>query len=324
VEPEVYLRLRAEELIADANRPAYELLEGLGAFSETAHALVGAGLLAADVAQRVTIETADALVVRGATWIDPSLPELPSDEQLHAAVAGPGDQTLRQVVPIGTTLETSEGDRRTVTTMEVWADSGIVRYADEVGGAGAFTFMPPPDNSEQSLVMQISPGRSVSIDFARGAPVRDASVRTGPANPALYLERLSWAAAAAGDEAPMLAAARTFADLGYHDLAPTPLPLDPAPAWNEERLVTVVPLALRLPAGYAASLELWINHWRLQLPGVGVGAGAVWSATDDDGGRYGGSALVLGTVRFRPAAPEGSRLTVCVLTHGDATEFELF
>jgi hypothetical protein len=296
-----------------------------------ARSLVGIGLLDPHAAQSALVEVEDALLVRGASWVDATVPDMPDLTALHEAAAGGGRASLVRVLPVGTTLRGTDHAERTVASVEIWTDRAVVRHADEVGAPGWWEFTPPPDATEQALVVQVAPGRTARVELAGAAELRTLAVRRGPVDPGTYLDRLALPRVG-GDGRRLRATRRAFADLGLIQEgagagASDEFDGDMRFGVSGERpvLVAVEPIAGRVDGrpGYLASVELWSDHWRLVAPGASAASIAVWSAVDDRGRRYGGVPIASGVIRFDPALEPGLPVTVCEFDAGVSSEIEL-
>lgn len=69
-------RLRAEALVGLAAASPVEIAGAIEELNFASDAVVGAGLVPAEVTTAIAAETIDALYIRGVGWLDPSMPEL--------------------------------------------------------------------------------------------------------------------------------------------------------------------------------------------------------------------------------------------------------
>lgn len=213
MEPANYLRLRAEEIIEQAVAPSApgsqpeRAVAGFRHLVGAAMALHGAGLIAAPEADAVIAEAADALAVRGVDWLLTGLgaPEL---TQLHHT-AGPGPpERLQRVVAVGRTLSPQPAPGRAprparrpeeaaevslvLTSVEVWADRGIVRLVDGGGAASDWELWPAPGPQDMAMTVELTLGRPVDVVLAEGAATAPLGARASRAGAGTYLEWLAW------------------------------------------------------------------------------------------------------------------------------------
>ena len=201
MEPADYLRLRAEEVIEAVVAPCPpgwqpgRVVAGFRHLVGAAMALRGAGLVAGPEADAVIAEAADALAVRGVDWLVTGLggPEL---TQLHHT-AGPGlPERLQRVVAVGRPLPSRwQGAGETslvLTSVEVWADRGIVRLVDGEGTASEWELWPAPGPQDVAMTVELTPGRPVDVVLGEGAPSAPLGARASRAGAGTYLEWLAW------------------------------------------------------------------------------------------------------------------------------------
>jgi hypothetical protein len=307
-EAERLLRERAEDLIAVGNElPIAEAVAALVDLESAALALAGAGLVDHTVALAVVVAAVDALAVRGAAWVEPASLDL-DVAALHRAVSAAPRTRLLRVVPVGATVGAS-----TVTSLELWDDRAEARVVGHDGSVLSSHHLDAVGPDERFL--SVSDGRDlVGVDPRGGvaaAPIEESAVEV---DGAVYLDRLSWHAAAAAqtvDIAELNARRRQLtvvADVlgassdvvrGFDDA------VGGSTRSESAALREVVALARRWSGGWLASIESWSDHWRL-VAIVDVGSvGAFWTALDPAGTTYGGVAIAVDVVRFEPALPVG-------------------
>ncbi len=196
MQPENYLRLRSEDVIALAEEAAGEVATpsaevaatALQDLFDAALALCGVGLLAPARAEAVLAETADALAVRGVDWLVRALPDLPA---LHppGPAAPPG--RLERVVAVGRVVPAA-GGAQVLTSLECWSDRGILRFVDDDGTDSACELTPAPDPAAGAMIVEMTEGCAVTIELGDAVDVAPLACRTTPAGAAVYLEWLAW------------------------------------------------------------------------------------------------------------------------------------
>jgi hypothetical protein len=213
----------------------------------------------------------------------------------------------------------------TVTSVAFWDDRTEARTVADDGTPGPTIVLDAVGPDDRRLELRDGAGRTLVVDLGGGVPGSD--LEPTPAGPATYLQRLAaWAEGqarrhaddldhlnrlrrelvvagdaldAGSDEVERFDA--VVASLGTPSSGPT--------------LVDVVPVAARVRDRWLLAVEVWSDHWRLQV--AGPRTAARWTAESDDGCRFGGGPVDDGLLRFDPALDPGwSSVTV---TCGDAT-----
>ncbi|MBW3615304.1 MAG: hypothetical protein KY439_08360 [Actinobacteria bacterium] len=210
MEAENYLRLRCEEVIAGAQRTCEdgappltdEVADALQDLVDAGLALAGAGLVAASRVEAVLAETEDALAVRGVDWLVTALPDLSA---LHGCSEAEAPAALERVVSVGRAVPAPDGTR-VLASVELWSDRGMLRFVDEGGTDSACELRPAPGPGDGPLVVEMTPGRAVSINLGDAAAVATLAVRTSRAGAGAYLEWLAWQQLAAVRRCPTVAA----------------------------------------------------------------------------------------------------------------------
>ena len=296
MDAELALRLRAESLIATFGDLGVE--EAMGRLADVeaiAGALAATGALDATAAAALVADTVDALVVRGAAWVEPKAVDL-DVTRLYDLAAGAPRPRLRRVVPVAV---------GSLTSVDLWEDRAEARLAG--GGSIHLAAVPAGD---RRLELRDGGGEAVSVDLTRGRAASDGGTarRIGTTD---YLSRLEAHAVAAAQRDPsvetlnsgrrrLVAVGEALGDpaaAGRFDARVAALSApSPAPSFVE-----VVPVAIRTPFGWVLSLERWTDHWRAVVVADGA---ALWTAVDDGGVVYGGDLVGAGVVGFDPALRE--------------------
>lgn len=329
------LRSAAETVVATAAAPVHEGMEALEGLVDAAAALVGTGSLEWGIAEGVVSETIDALVVRGAQWLAPAVPELDAESLVVAGTTGPSPE-LNKVVA---SAQASAGE---VASVELWSDRCIVRFFGSAGiarmGAPApLRELPPIDGDQRHLEVQWETLERTQMSLEGGRNAGQVEANGHPIEPSEYLRRLaSHLAATALVETSLeevealrrrLAASARILDqatpsasslLAAFDRTVT----DMVPEWSEPEEATAVGLC----AGGMSflSLERWSDHWRVFVSGGPDGArGRFWTA-EADGASYGGVFVGDDRIDFCPALP-GSwrRLSLDLVEAGRCHSFEV-
>lgn len=196
MEPENYLRLRSEDVIALAEEAAGQVATpsaevaatALQDLFDAALALCGVGLLAPSRAEAVLAETADALAVRGVDWLVRALPDLPA---LHGSGPAAPPGRLERVVAVGRAVPAPDG-AQVLTSLESWSDRGVLRFVDDDGIDSACELTPAPDPAAGAMIVEMTEGCAVTIELADAVEVAPLACRTTRAGAALYLEWLAW------------------------------------------------------------------------------------------------------------------------------------
>ncbi|MBW3555666.1 MAG: hypothetical protein KY454_01880 [Actinobacteria bacterium] len=228
MEPENYLRLRSEEVIAEAEGPSgdgaatltEEIAAALQELVDAGLALAGAGLVAASALDAVLAETADALAVRGVDWLVTGLPELST---LHRWARAEPPAALEGVVPVGRVVPGSDGG--VLTSVELWSDRWILRFVDGDGVDSICELSPAPAPGDGTMIVEMKPGCAVSVDLDDAVAVGTLAVQRSAAGAPTYLEWLARQQLAAvrrcptvetmnGAHSRLVAAAAAFGALG--------------------------------------------------------------------------------------------------------------
>lgn len=257
-----------------------------------ASALAATGAVDAERARRLVADTADALAVRGATWLEPSAVDL-DVRRLYALAAGTPRPRLQGVVAVALGA---------ITSIDLWEDRAEARTV------GERLHLDPVGAGDQWLELADEGGGTVTVDLsARRATWRGGRERH--VDVAGYLRALELVAVSAARRDPSVeglnAARRRLAAVGSALGDPSGVARFDAAISEAERptpspeLVEVVPVACRTPFGWVLSVESWTDHWRaLVITERGRG---LWIARDDAGAEFGGDVLDGDVVRFDPA-----------------------
>ena len=312
-DPELALRLRVEALIEGAaSLRVEEAMAALADVESVAAALAATGAIAPEDASTLVAAAVDALVVRGAAWVEPAAADL-DVRRLYDVAAGAPRPQLRAVVGAG--VPTAAG---LVTTIDLWADRAEARLAGPGGVVLPSLHLDAVGPGEDRLVLRDDDAGEVVVELTSArATSEGGTVRPGPVDAATYLARLeAHAAAVAGRESSpdtlnglrrrLVAVGGALGDEGAASRFDAAVGARPA-GEDGSTLVEVVPVAVRTPWGWLLAVERWTDHWRVVAPADGSRpAGSLWSAADDAGATtYGGEALDdLGEVlRFDPPLP---------------------
>jgi hypothetical protein len=336
---ELRLRLRVEELLLAhrAGSPPAEVASALDALDAASGALVATGLLEPRRGAAVVAETVDALVARGAHWLEPQSPDL-DVTRLYDAASGGGRPRLRRVVGVATTLASG-----TITSVELWSDRAVARVVDGAGRIAPSYVVGAAGVDDRRLDVRDGAGGVVSVDLSSGRLVREVPGTVVPASVARYLDALvlleASAAMAAGAGVDDLNGARqrVAAAAGVVD----PAEVDGALRRFDDRvadgaggapaesgpplLLEVVPVAQRFFGGWLTSIEVWSDHWRAVLVGEPGAPRRRWTASSPpaDGAAFAATPLDDGEVlRFTPALPLGWT-TLVLEGHGAGEVLEL-
>lgn len=345
MDPERRLRARVEELVAATAAPSLELYAQYQAVGDAVRFGAIAGLVATSRARKILQDTDDALAVRGIEWLELAAPDLPDVVDLHVAGSAPARGELQRVVPVGALLETHDGQRSTIASLDVYADRTVVRTTRGDAAPSSWEFSPSPDAADPTLLIEISPGRSAGVDLTRFAAASDVSARMRSIGAGELIERYGWqqlalvarentvesmsnAARRIRAAAELLdlpdAAARFDATLARVAAAPPAAAADQAA--RDAAPLSVVPVAARVRLDGTRtvtflSIERWRSSWRLVVEGVSMTSWRVWTAVDDAGGEYGGAFVAPGIVRFDPAFREGAgTVTIATIDGGRLAE----
>lgn len=315
---ELDLRLRAERLIRGFEAFGSEgAIEALADIETAAEVLALAGELPPTLATSIVADTVDALVVRGAPWVEARAVDL-DVRRLYDLVAGAPRPRLQRVVAV--TATTSEG---TMTSADVWDDRIEAHVVDGSGAVRPSLVVEP----RGSLGFELDGGR-VASDAGRSTQVDRAELVARLAAHALAVARHDGSISSWNRARRRLVVAEEVLGVGDlvrrfdADAADGPTAPDDTPT-----LLAVVPIAARTPYGWLLSVERWGDHWRahvVDVGGGGGGGGGRWSALDAGGRRYGGVPMGDGVVRFSPAlevervtlqrlGPDGSSIDVDVV-----------
>ena len=307
MDAEVALRLRIEALIA--GHAELDVDEAAGALADVeavATALAATGAMAADIAASLVADTVDALVVRGASWVEPTAVDL-DVRRLYDLAAGVPRPRLRRVVavPGGGAL----------TSVDLWDDRAEVRVV-----AGPSLHLDAVRPEDRRLELRDDGGNLVAVDVTGGRAGSEGGT-VGSVAAAEYLARLEVHATSAArrdgavptvnaQRRRLAVVAEALGERGGDAVAR----FDAAVVGHDDRpavptLLEVVAVAVRVPYGWVLSVERWSDHWRAVVRGAE--GRALWTALDDAGGRYGGDPMDVDVVRFDPAlSDDWARVTL--------------
>ena len=315
MQAELALRLRAEALIAGFRElDVHEAIGALADIEAAAAALAGTGALGPDVAESLVADTVDALVVRGASWVEPTAVDL-DVRRLYDLVAGVARPRLRRVVPVG--------GGGPLTSVDLWDDRAEVRVA---GGPSLHLDGVAP--GERTLELRDERGDVVTVDLSGGRGATDGGTVV-EVHAAEHLARLEAHAVSVvcrdGSVETLNAQRRRLAAVGevlgddgavarFDDAVAA---VEPP---SRSTVLEVVPVAVRAALGWVLAVERWSDHWRMTAIVEGRG---MWSAVDDAGNRYGGDPIDVDVVRFDPALPEAWRTVTVQFAAGDGRSIEV-
>ncbi|MDQ3108133.1 MAG: hypothetical protein M3Q68_10060 [Actinomycetota bacterium] len=309
-EVEHRLRLHAESVVsAVGHEPVLDTVRRMDGFEAATLALVGIGALTSEAGTALVTDVVDALVVRGASWLVPTLPQL-DPARLYAAAAGDGRPVLRAVVPVDAAL--SDGR---VTSAELWSDRAVARVVAADGSVAPSYLVGAAGVDDRRLELRDASGASVTVELDDGVRATDVAPLTTETSPSRYLDAVVVTAVAQVRRDPadvdVINGSRCRVQAVADALALDGAGLDSfdrcigdlvQPA-GLARLLEVVAVAQRFPGGWWVSMERWTDHWRavvvLEAP-----ASTLWTAVDGDGVRYGGQPLTTDVVRFDPPLPD--------------------
>ena len=315
MDPELALRLRVEALIAGfADLGIEEAMTALAEVEAVASALAATRVMDADDAFDLVADTVDALVVRGASWVEAAAVDL-DVRRLYDLAAGAPRPRLRRVVAVATGA---------LASVDLWDDRAEVRTA---GGPSVHLDAVAP--GDHRLDLRDEGGGVVSIDLSAGRVATEGG-ETGMVDAAEYVRRLEVHAASAARRDPSVEHLNSLrrrlgavaATLGIEgaverfDAAVVEVPDGPAPP----ALLDVVPVAVRIEGGWVLSVERWTDHWRAvtvtEAPGL-------WTAVDDRGGTYGGEPVGADVIRFDPPLDDRCRAVTVQRLGRDGTSIEV-
>lgn len=328
------LRSLAETVVAIATAPVQQGMEALEGLVDAAAALVGAGSLGWPIADGLVSETIDALVVRGAEWIAPAVPDLDAESLVVAGTTGPSPE-LNKVVA---SAQASAGE---VATVELWSDRCMVRFFDSAGNARAgapapLRELPAIGGDQRHLEVQWETLEHTQLSLEGGRNAEPVEANGHPIEPSEYLRRLARHLAATAlvetslEEVDALRRrlAVSALILGQTPSAPSLLAAfdrtvtDAIPEWSEPEEA----MAVALHAGGLSllSLERWSDHWRVFVSGgPDRTQGRFWTAAVD-GASYGGVFVGDDRIDFFPALPETwRRLSLDLVEAGRCRSFEV-
>ena len=310
MERELDLRLRAERLITGfAPLPVEEAIGALADVEAIADALVVIGELEPEVSTSIVTDTVDALVVRGAPWVEPTAVDL-DVRRLYDLAAGAPRPRLQRVVPAA--LPIADG---LLTSVDLWNDRTEARVVDHEGvpqSSHHFAAIPAGDTA---IDVRDGAGDVVRIDLApgRAAAVGGSTTTIDAAEYVARLEAHARAAVTRGSSIVSLSGLRRRLAVvgevlgagggvrGLDDAVATAS----ASTAAGSALLAVVPVAARTPFGWLLSIERWTDHWRAVVADEGR---ALWTAEGGDGSRFGGERIAADVVRFDPALDGSVRL----------------
>lgn len=259
-----------------------------------ASALAAVGEMEADAAAALVADTVDALVVRGASWVEPKAVDL-DVRRLYDLAAGVPRARLRRVVGVGT---------GGITSVDLWDDRAEARTA------GPSIHIDPIAADESQLELRDGYGGTVDIDLSSGRAATDGGSTGRVDGRADYLGRLLRHAVAAARRDPSVdqlnAQRRRIVVVTELLDAPPGLvehfddEVAVVAAGGQPQLLEVTPVAVRAPYGWVLSIESWSDHWRVIVRDDGH---ALWTAVADDGTGFGGDVLDGDVLRFDPALP---------------------
>ena len=314
------LRLRAEELITGFSDIGVErAIEALDDLETAAAAVAGSGVLDAELSSSIVADTVDALVVRGASFVEAAALDL-DVRRLYDLAAGAPRPRLRRVVPVA-----SGG----VTSVDLWEDHAEVRSVGLDGVVQPALHLDAIAEDDRTLELDDGAGGVLSVDLTVGRPAADGGAVRSLDGRAEYLARIFRIAVAAARRDPsveQLNRQRRRLGVAAEILAAPSLveQFDVSVAATDERrpaaLVGVVPVAVHAPFGWVLSVESWSDHWRAV---VRLDAPGMWTAVDGDGTGYGGIALADEVIRFDPPLPPSWSSVTLECLRGDGTSAEV-
>lgn len=332
------LRSMAEDVVVTATAPVHEAMEALEELSDAAAALVGTGSVESDVADGIVSETIDALVVRGAEWIAPAVPDLDVEVLVAAARTGPTPELWR-IVP---SARAGAGE---VASVELWSDRCVVRFFGGAGGAGMggpapARELPPVERNQRHLEVQWETLERTEVALDGGRDAGQVEVNEHRIEPSAYLRRLaSHLAATAIVETSLdgIEALRRRLAVSARILDEPPTSSSSLLAAFDRTVTGVVPewsvpeeaiaIAARGAGLSLLSVERWSDHWRLFLSGAPRGEGRFWTAevdSSDGGDSYGGVWVGDDRIDFFPALPPSwRRLSLELIDAGRCHSFEV-
>lgn len=321
---ELDLRLRAEELVAlAAFGPVAEVMAELDGLEAAAAALEASGLLPSDRSIAIVGEVVDALVVRGATWLAPVVPDL-DVARLYDVAAGGRQPLLRRVVPVVATIGAG-----TVTTVELWSDRAAARVVGRDGTILPSHVVGAAGVDDRRLELRDPSGAAIGVDLTSGRIAREAPGVVEPSSVERHLDavvtqaigdvrrdpsidQLNRSRARVTAAAQAIAPDRAEASAQRFDRVVEGLHQSPVAPF----LLEVVPVAQRFFGGWLLSIETWSDHWRAVILEEDPVARRWWTAVDDRGDGYGGASIDVDVVRFDGALPMAWRTLRLQRHHG--------
>ncbi len=190
---ELRLRRRGEELIDRvATIPPLDLQAELGALQAAAQSAEAVGALRHGAAMAFVADVVDALVVRGAWWFAPAVPDLDVTRLYDAAVGG-GRPQLRRVVGVAARL-----DDAAVTSVELWSNRAVARVVSRWGAIEPSHVVGAAGVDERRLALRVSAGPAVTVDLAGGVAAREVPGTVVPATVERHLDVLGAAGGGPG------------------------------------------------------------------------------------------------------------------------------
>lgn len=291
-------------------------MAGLGAFEAAAAAASRVGAVTPEDVERLIDDVVDALVIRGAPWLEPAIPDL--DPRSLYDLASVGDRpTLGRVVAIGARL----GDV-VATSVELWSDRTVVRTRF-VDGSMSDDLAAEPATGDRSFEVRGPSGETVGVDLRHGVASDDVagsvSVRVAEADDDLDALVAVEIAALAESDPDAAAAGRTriiaAAEVLGGDAHLASDRFDQA--WGAPRsshrrggsLIEVIPLTVRMSDGWLASIESWSDRALLRwTPDRRPGRPSLWVLSGPDGALVGGRDAGDGVVVFEGRVPASAVL----------------
>ena len=171
-EPELYLRLLAEDAVAALPAPVDEVARRLAELVVASSALVAVGAVEREMAVRIARDAETALLVRGNEWMELDLGDLPEVRDVLDDAPAPRPRQLLAVVATGDVV------------VERWSDHSRVRSPD-----GSWTLAGAIDDGSRSLTISVG-GTARAIPLTGGQAARDVDARISDVDVAAYVDSL--------------------------------------------------------------------------------------------------------------------------------------
>ncbi len=320
-EAEYRLRLHAESVTsAVGHEPVLDTVRRMDGFEAAVLALVGIGALSSDAGTALVSDVVDALVVRGASWLVPTRPQL-DPTRLYAAAAGDGRPVLHAVVSVDAAL----GGVR-VTSAELWSDRTVARVVGVDGSVAPSLLVGATGVDDRRLEIRDASGASVTVELDDGVRATEVVPVTTETSPSRYIDAVvvTEVAAARRDPAHVdtINGSRCRVQAVADVLALDGTALDRFDRYIGElvkpagvsSLLEVVAVAQHFPGGWWVSMERWTDHWRAVVVFEVPAPPPRWTAVDGEGVQYGGQPLTTDVVRFEPSLPD-TRTNVTLERH---------